>query len=247
MDLSVFLGALLGFVGGLSLDRILNWWGRRERRQRFRSLIAHELVRNLTFIARIEDGARKAGESGYVFVEYTSDRPRGEVLKSILTAGEVLMSLSEKEQTNLIEVSAHIDKLNSQYEGWIGILKGERPQLPIEEADGTTMPPKERSTRQIFDTINLARQSHILLLALALVLTREAHLIQPVLRQLKTVLQPTVRGWGLWRTVDAVWASPAPADDRHLAEWAGKPVVVWTRGPSTYSGELIELGDIIGD
>lgn len=247
MDLSVFLGALSGFVGGLALDRILNWWAREERRHRFRSLIAHELVRNLTFIARVEDGARKTEESGYNFVEFTSDQPRVEVLKSILTAGEVLMSLSEKEQTNLIEVSAHIDKLNAQYEGWIRVLRGESGQLPIREADGTMVSAKERSTRHLFDTIDVVRGSHMLLLALALALTREAHLIQPVLRQLKAVLRPTVRGWGLWRTVDAVWASPPPADDRHLAEWEGKPVVVWTRGPSTYSGELIELRDIIGD
>ena len=56
MDVGTFFGAFLGFLGGISVDRIATWWQRRDRRRAYGNLIATELARNLALQAgdRIE-------------------------------------------------------------------------------------------------------------------------------------------------------------------------------------------------
>lgn len=233
MDLGTFLGAFLGFLGGFFVERLASWWHQRVRRRAYRGLIANELAYNLSYGARMEAVTRATIDSGLTVLETTIARPQANVLRSVLSTGDVLTSLTVKEQVNIAELAARTERLLRHYEWWLASVRKRTAS--------------DDDSRRLLSAIDDVRTSEMMLLAQVLGLSSEGSLPQPKLRELKQALAPTWRGWLFRRKLDALYSTRIPARAALSEDQRSIPVVVWERGDNDYDGEVIELSGILGD
>ena len=244
MDLSIFVGAFLGFLAGIALDRLTGWWGRRERRTLWRNLILSELVRNLTSMARMDESTRATRAAGYVAARTIINKPRAATLRSVATTSDALLSLPSKEQMNVVELTARLDRLLDEYASWPDSLGGQAGALLLQNSDGSAIPAREVRTRQLLETITDVRLIHMSTLVQIVNSSPSRSLTQPLLRTIRQALQPTRRRW--WRrkprSVTAIETSSLrQIDEKHTRN----PLVVWVHDEPNYPAPVIELKTII--
>jgi hypothetical protein len=242
MDTSVFLGALLGFIAGLGLDVVVTWWRRRERAQAHRRLIAIELLYNLRTMDDIIRTIQETRQTGYAQVKRPIATLRAEVLRSVITAGDALLSLTVPEQTTLMQVLGMLDRASSEYDDWPNAISGDRGLMTLASEDGSVTLGRDVATTQLLDTLYFVMRIGIFSLVMVLNNSADRSLSAGPLRAMRRALQPTRRRWRRAASVQVAVRTPRPGElsEEHRRE----PLVVWIHEEADYPTAVIELKSI---
>ena len=180
---------------------------------------------------------------GFVVAKTTISKPRVAVLKSIVAAGDALLSLKENEQLAIVEIVGQLDRALQEYEGWPEAIAGARGSLPLSLPDGTVRLARDVSTEQMLDTLWAVMENQIGVLVLVLNNSSEKALSQGRLRALWRALQPIRRDWHRKQQVEVAVRSPEV--DELTEQQKSDPLVVWVHGKSQYPRPVIELKHIV--
>lgn len=246
MDFGIFLGALLGFLSGLSVDRILRIRDRRERGQLWRSTLARELVDNLAKLAGMDRSTRATRDSGYQTKRTAIDKPRGSIFHAVSSSAEALLSLTRVEQINVVELSVRLDRLLHEYDLWPSRIGDEKGTLVSQSAGGQNVLQRDVSTEELLTTIHDLMLVHIMTLVPILNGSREGNLGQPVLRAVREALSPT-RSRLPWKAVHPMFAVETPPIDQLRKEELSKPFVVWEHHQPDFPVPVIELHRVFNE
>ncbi len=243
MDVSIFLGALLGaffaFVGGLGLQGLVTWWHRNERRKLYRNLIAIELLHNLSTMEDMVDSLRKTKEEGFRVSETVIDRPRVAILGSIAATGEALLSLSNGEQLAVVEIVGQLNRALAEYADWPDYIGGQRGQIQLRLPDGAVQLARDVVTDQMQETLLSLTRNHIGVLVAVLNNSSEKNLSQDRLRALWRALEPTRKDWPKNQEI-RVSVRPPEVEGLTEEQKAG-PLVTWVGTTSDYPVSVIAL------
>ena len=239
MDVGIFLGAFLGFSAGLLVQWLVTYWRRRERRNLYRNLLAIELLKNLNVMYSMLESIDRTEKAGYAVAETVIGRPRAEIMRSIATTADVLLSFSREDQITLAQMASHVERVLAEYEGWPAAILGERGMLNLVLPDGNARLAREVSTDQLRTTITFAMRYHIGTLVIVLNDLSERHVSEKTLRSTRMALEPTRRNWKKSRRVNCSARSPEP--EELPKEMSPEVLVVWTHGRTEYPVTVIEL------
>lgn len=241
MDFGIFLGAFLGFSAGLVLQWLNTFWQRRERRHLYGNLLAVELLKNLHDMNSMLAAMDRTAETGYTIAETSIGRPRLEIMRSIATTADVLLSFSREDQFNLAQMAGHVERLLTEYQDWPDAIGGQRGTLRMRGPDGSEHFAREIATSQLQSTTMFVMEQHIGRLVVTLNDLSGRHLAKS-LRPIRTALEPTRRNWKKSKRVNL--AARSPEADELPEEMSPEVLVVWTHGRSQYPVTVIELGPL---
>ena len=220
---------------------MITFWQRRERRILYSRLLAVELLKNLYDMNSMLESVDRTAETGYTVAETSIGRPRAEIIRSITTTADVLLSFSRDDQFSLAQMAGHVERLLTEYHGWPDAIGGERGTLRMRGPDGSIHLAREVATSQLRSTIMFVMEQHIVRLVVTLNDSVEKHIAKS-LRPIRTALEPTRRNWTKSRRVNCAARSPEP--EKLPKEMSPDALVVWTHGRSEYPVTVIELSPL---
>lgn len=246
MDVSIFLGALFGFLAGLVIQWLITWWRRHEQGTLYRNLIAVELLHNLEAMWDMLESAERTKQGAFSVAETPIARPRAEVLRSIANASDALLSLTQGERYAIVQLVAHLDRALAEYSSWPEAIGGQRGLIQLQLPDGTKRLAREVATEQLRATLRTVMTNQVGMLVTVINESSEKNLTpHRPLQAIWRALEPTRKGWRKDKAIQAAVTAP---DVGELADQGNsRPLVVWSRGSSNYDRPFIELKSLAED
>lgn len=240
MDVGPFLGALLGFFAGLSVDRVVTWWRRRERSSLYRNLITEEVLYNLPVMEEIRKTAQDTLQTK--IRKRVIEQPRLQVLRSLATASEALLGLTHWEQRYIVENVGRLEYLAGAQATCWDVATGPQADTLFRGPDGKGRPHWELMTESLIDTASLVAASHVFLLLAVLNESHESRLFEESWRRLRGKFAPTRRRWfrkpmpfNHWSWSSDMGRLMVPTgDDSHL-------LIVWSHDEPHYPGPIVDI------